>query len=193
MTSSALAAARHALHDLRAAMFTNVLNGGGTSPLPDPQEGGAPPPFSEGAPAHNRSPPPPGFSATTQISYSAPPGPPPGHPPTTGSGPVWPQVLPAGSPPGFSPDFSSGAPQHAPPPGPPPQFMGPLSISASRQHPPPGFPTPSPAATAASSAQFTSTARPGLSSSMFIYLTPNLLTDQLVDNPYAALLAAGRK
>jgi hypothetical protein len=46
ITSSATAQARHELHDLRAAMFTNVLNGGGTEALPAAQEGGAPPPFS---------------------------------------------------------------------------------------------------------------------------------------------------
>jgi hypothetical protein len=66
LSSDMVAQARHELHDLRAAMFTSVLNGEGM----EPQEGPAPPPFSEAATDRE---PPPAFSSTPPPAFSPSP------------------------------------------------------------------------------------------------------------------------
>jgi hypothetical protein len=85
LSSDTVAQARHQLHDLRAAMFASVLNGEGT----EPQEGPAPPPFSE---AITDGAPPPAFSSTPSPAFSQPPG-----------------TAPSGLPPGFASPSPTGA------------------------------------------------------------------------------------
>jgi hypothetical protein len=218
VTSSAVAQARHELHDLRAAMFASVLSGGGATSLPAPQEGGAPPPFSvmDRTPPPTFSPTPPPAFSTSQTAYAAPPGPPPGHPasdpfrdraqptPMTGSAQHMP---PAGPPPSFSSTSpGSGGSQYAPPSGPPPSFAGlspadtlgrsspNLSTYPSRSGPSPNFPVPSPASPPAPTPPQPPTSRPLASSTYCLFKAlppPNY--HNLTDNPYAALLAAGRR
>jgi hypothetical protein len=109
VTSSAAAQARHELHELRAAAFVSVLNGGGAASLPAPQESDAPPPFSiidptpppTFSPIQTPSDLPPSFAGLSQAEtiYRLSPNPPPTYSSPSESSPNLPASPPAPTPP----------------------------------------------------------------------------------------------